>query len=323
MRGSERRATRGGTERCLGATHDGPWALVLAGGEGKRLQPLTRAIAGVPIPKQYCRIAGDRSLLEATLARIRPLVPPARTLVVIDRSHVDLAFPQLAGLPRENVLLQPGNHDTGPGIVFGLLHLARREPRAPVAIFPSDHYVGDGGRFRVHVANAMGLVDRRPATVALLGIRATHADTGYGYIEPGRPIAPPHEGSPAAYRVRAFHEKPSRQRAAVLTRKGCLWNSFVMVFRAHRLLALLEIARGEDVARMRGVVESATGYDTVAPWNFSHGFLSRVPEQLTVVPVDGFAWSDWGTPEAVERTLGKVRIRRMGLAPVVRSASVA
>src|SRR6185503_5355476 len=91
------------------------WALVLAGGDGARLQSLTRMIAGAPIPKQYCRIAGDRSLLEATLARVGPLVGPARALVIVNENHLPLALPQLARVPETNVVVQPQNHDTGPG----------------------------------------------------------------------------------------------------------------------------------------------------------------------------------------------------------------
>src|SRR6058998_290404 len=89
------------------------WALVLAGGDGTRLQALTRVIAGAPIPKQYCRIVGDRSLLETTLARIAPLVPPERTLAIVNREHLALATPQLRALPGWNVIVQPQNRETG------------------------------------------------------------------------------------------------------------------------------------------------------------------------------------------------------------------
>src|SRR5881296_2928581 len=93
------------------------WALVLAGGDGTRLQSLTRLIAGAPIPKQYCRIVDNRSLLEATLDRIAPLASRERTLVIVNRGHLRLARPQLATLPAANVIVQPRNLDTGPGIL--------------------------------------------------------------------------------------------------------------------------------------------------------------------------------------------------------------
>jgi len=101
------------------------WALVLAGGDGTRLQALTRLIAGAPIPKQYCRILGDRSLLETTLARIAPLVPQERTLAIVNRGHLPLAGPQLAALPASNVVVQPRNLDTGPGLLVSLLALQK------------------------------------------------------------------------------------------------------------------------------------------------------------------------------------------------------
>ena len=292
-----------GAEPSKEQPRERPWALVLAGGDGRRLQVLTRKIAGAPIPKQYCRITGDRSLLEATLARIVPLVPRERTLVVVNRSHLELALPQLRDVPPANVIVQPGNRDTGPGIVFGLLDLIARRPVAPVVVFPSDHYVDDGSAFREHVERATLVVDRFPSKIALLGIRPTHPEPAFGYIEPG----PPRLESPPAYQVAAFHEKPSIELAKHLQRRGALWNSFVMVFHPSRLLALLQQRRSADVERLRGVIRSGAGYEGVPSWNFSADFLTQIPHHLVVVPVDGVSWSDWGTPEAVERTLAALR----------------
>ncbi len=296
-----------GAEPSKEQPRERPWALVLAGGDGKRLQVLTRKIAGAPIPKQYCRITGDRSLLEATLARIVPLVPRERTLVVVNRSHLELALPQLRDVPLGNVIVQPGNRDTGPGIVFGLLDLIARRPVAPVVVFPSDHYVDDGSAFREHVERATLLVDRFPTKIALLGIRPTHPEPAFGYLEPGPPLVVPGLESPPAYQVAAFHEKPSIEVAKHLQRRGALWNSFVMVFHPSRLLALLQRRRSVDVERLRSVIRSGAGYEGVPSWNFSADFLTQIPHHLVVVPVDGVSWSDWGTPEAVERTLAALR----------------
>src|SRR5437773_10236114 len=88
-------------------TSESLWALVLAGGDGTRLQSLTYLIAGAPIPKQYCRILGPRSLLETTLWRIAPLVATERTLAIMNRDHLAIARPQLTSLHARNVLVQP------------------------------------------------------------------------------------------------------------------------------------------------------------------------------------------------------------------------
>src|SRR5262249_36938584 len=149
-------------EAAMTSTRDHLWTLILAGGDGTRLQGLTRQLTGAPIPKQYCRILGDRSLLEATLARVAPLAPPARTLAVVNRAHLTLAQPQLATLPDGNVLVQPANRDTGPGILLSLLELSRRDPDGVVAIFPSDHDVRDEHVFRRCVGDMVAVVARHP-----------------------------------------------------------------------------------------------------------------------------------------------------------------
>jgi len=181
------------------------WALVLAGGDGTRPQALTRVIAGAPIPKQYCRIVGDRSLLETTLARIAPLVPPERTLAIVNHGHLRLARPQLASIPAANVLVQPRNLDTGPGLLVSLLALARRDAAATVAVFPSDHDIRYEVAFRRHVERMALLVAAHPDRIALLGARPERPETGYGYIAVGHRVVGPGE----AFRVVAFHEKPA------------------------------------------------------------------------------------------------------------------
>lgn len=166
----------GCAEPCLqtgtvNPTSESFWALVLAGGDGTRLQSVTRVIAGAPIPKQYCRILGSRSLLETTLRRIAPLVAAERTLAIINRDHLTIARPQLTNLDVRNVLVQPRNLDTGPGLLVGMLELARRDPEATVAIFPSDHYIRDGGAFRRSVERMRHVVAAHPEKIALLGAR--------------------------------------------------------------------------------------------------------------------------------------------------------
>jgi mannose-1-phosphate guanylyltransferase len=276
-------------------------------------------LTGTPIPKQYCRILGDRSLLEATLDRIAPLVPAARTVAVVNRTHLPLATEQLAGLPEGNVLVQPRNRDTGPGILVSLLALARRDPQAVVAMFPSDHDVRDERAFRRCVRDMAGVVARHPHRVALLGARPDRVETGFGYIAPGARLA----GAPgAAFRVRAFHEKPSHDAAARLVRGGGLWNSFVMVGRVARLLGLLAAVVPGEVARLAPLATDpaslAPAYDAMAPWNFSSDFLQRVAGHLVVARGDHLGWSDWGTPEAIERTFAA-----LGMTPPWRMAQPA
>jgi mannose-1-phosphate guanylyltransferase len=114
--------------------------------------------------------------------------------------------------------------------------------------------------------------------------------------------------------VLAFHEKPTPGLAAAIIGRGALWNSFVMVARARRVLELLRALRPDDVALLEDVsIDTSTldtVYDRLQSWNFSRGFLSRVSKHLVVARADDLGWSDWGTPEAIERSFAE-----MGLVP--------
>ncbi|HLK12174.1 MAG TPA: sugar phosphate nucleotidyltransferase [Candidatus Binatia bacterium] len=283
------------------------WALVLAGGDGTRLQGLTRRVAGAPIPKQYCRLLGDRTLLEATLDRVRAIAPPGRTVAIVNRDHLPLARGQLATLPAENVLVQPRNRDTGPGLLLSLLALARRDPRALVAVFPSDHYVAAPEVLAVHVRTAARTAALLPAKVALLGIPPERPDAEYGYIEPGMPVG----AGATAFHVAAFWEKPDVPTARGIIARGGLWNAFLLVGRIGRLLELLAIARPADFERLWSAADDAerlaATYAALAPWNFSRDFLAEAADHLVVEPAVGTGWSDWGTPESVLRTLRALR----------------
>jgi mannose-1-phosphate guanylyltransferase len=278
--------------------------LVLAGGDGVRLQALTRALTGKPIPKQYCRLTGDRSMLEATLARIEPLIPPARTLAIVNRDHLPLATEQLRALPAANLLVQPRNRDTGPGLLFALLRLGRRDPSVTLAVFPSDHYIRNDRAFLVHVVDGLRLVRRFPEKIVLLGMTPGHPEPGLGYLEIGNPLS----GStrPGAFRVEAFVEKPDRATAEDIIRRGGLWNSFVMMFRLETMLELLHRRRPADYEALARLDEAA--YAALAPWNFSRDFLAHIPDRLLALRVGDVGWSDWGTPEAIERTLRGLNI---------------
>lgn len=285
-----------------------PWALVLAGGDGTRLQELTRLISGAPIPKQYCRIHNGQSLLQNTLKRIAPLVAPMRTLAVVNRSHLSFAREQLTTIPATNVLVQPDNRDTGPGLLFALLELERRDPDATVAVFPSDHYVGNPSVFRTHVQRVCEVIRQCPTRIGLLGIRPEWTEPGYGYIEPG-PTLPLRCGA-AAFGVAAFREKPGTESAAAIIARGGLWNSFVMVFRVARVLELISAVRPHDDAVMRQLASCGrlqSDYNNLPRWNFSADFLGHIPQHLVVVDADRTRWSDWGTREAIERTFATLK----------------
>jgi mannose-1-phosphate guanylyltransferase len=283
-------------------------ALLLAGGDGTRLQELTRSIAGTPIPKQYCRLWCGSSLLQATFRRAHLFAPLDRIKVVVNQNHLQLARDQLAVFPETSVLVQPLNCDTGPGIVFALLKLASTYPDAIVAAFPTDHFVGDDRAFVAHVLHAVDTVSRFPDKVAILGIAPDRPETGYGYIVPAEPL----DSGERTYYVRSFTEKPSLGDAQKIILSGGLWNSFVMVFKLSRMLELVRVTvphHFENMSQLQRHPSKAPEiYRTLEAWNFSNQVLTKIPQHLITHEVDDVYWSDWGTRESVERTYQALNI---------------
>jgi mannose-1-phosphate guanylyltransferase len=280
----------------------------MAGGDGMRLQELTQEIASVPIPKQYCRLLNNFSLLEATLARTQLFVPPDRISVIINRNHIDLAMEQVDILPRPNIFVQPQNRDTGPGMIFALLHLERTHPDAIVTVFPTDHFIDDDPAFIAHTLRALSSIASMPDKIAVLGITPDRPEPGYGYILHDGPAG----STEGAFHVKSFVEKPSIPEARNIISLGGLWNTFVLVFKLRRMLDLLsQIVPGEFniLSELRKSPHKADKlYHTISPWNFSTRVLTRIPQHLIVLEAADVYWSDWGTRESIERTFNALNL---------------
>ena len=216
------------------------WGVILAGGDGKRLLPLTRRIASDDRPKQFCAILGDETLLHQTQRRVSQLVQAWRTVLVLTRTHEPFYADEVAGIPSSRLLIQPSNQGTAPAILYSLLRLCEMDPKGVVAFFPSDHYFSDDEAFVGHIDSAYAVAASRPEVVILLGIPPETPEVEYGWIEPGIPLGTPVPDS--VCRVSRFWEKPHGTLAAELMERGCLWNSFVMVGHVHAFLNLIRQA---------------------------------------------------------------------------------
>jgi mannose-1-phosphate guanylyltransferase len=297
-------------------------ALLLAGGDGRRLQDLTREIVGVPIAKQYCPLLNGRSLLEATLSRAQFFAPLRRIHVVFNQNHLSLARKQLRFLPKSNLFMQPLNRDTGPGLIFALLRLERVYGEAIVATFPTDHYIDRDRTFIAQAHRAANIIARMPDKIAILGIVPDRLETGYGYILPAHSL----EASERAFHVKTFLEKPSASIASTIISRGGLWNSFVMVFSLSRMLELIGemVPDGfQMISELRANPDNAAEfYETLSSWNLSTQFLARIPQHLIVVEVAESGWSDWGTRESIERTYHALKIAPSWNSPARSSEAV-
>ena len=303
------------------------WVVVLAGGDGVRLRPLTRRLAGDERPKQFCSVLEGGTLLEQTWSRAR-LLAPRGIMAVVTRSHERYYESALANLGARHVVAQPDNRGTAAGTLYPLLRLAALDRDATVAFLPSDHYVSDDERFMAQVRLAFDHVERPAAgmpaaprdEVVLLGITPDTHETEYGWIEPGALMS----GARPLYRVRRFWEKPDPALAAMLRERGCFWNSFVMVGRVAAFEALVadalpDLAGAFEALRPMlggpGEVEAVRAlYARLVPRDFSREILSRRPGRLALLPVRGVVWSDLGSPERVQATRERMDRQAVALA---------
>jgi mannose-1-phosphate guanylyltransferase len=303
------------------------WALILGGGDGKRLQSLTSRIAGDSRPKQFCPMFDGETLLDRTRRRADILVRPDRQVIAVTRAHEVYYRRLFKDLAPSCLVVQPANRDTGPGILYPLLRIMELAGNVPIAILPSDHYVSDDRRFMHHVSDAWTVVSARPDLMVLLGIEATRPETDYGWVQPAT-IPLTFEGPPV-FRIWKFWEKPSPPLAHQLFSHGCLWNSLVMVAWAQTLLDVIRGAAPElsgpfEQLRMHlGKDDEARAiehvYAQIRPTNFSDAVLARAPRRLAALRVKDVEWSDWGSVKRVMETLRRADHRPSwltGLEPI-------
>jgi mannose-1-phosphate guanylyltransferase len=284
------------------------YALILAGGAGTRFWPASRAHR----PKQLLPLLGGEPLLVETVRRILPLAGGFERVLVASGRHLAVSTAAALGeLPRENLLIEPVPRNTAPCIAWAAARVARADPDAVLMVLPSDHHITDVEGFRAVLAAAV--TSAAGGTITTVGIRPTHPETGYGYIElaEGASLA-----GLAPLPVRRFVEKPDRARAEAFLASGrYLWNAGMFFFRARDMMAAL---RAHQPALHDGVLEIAASgepggdaegaaLDRLFPGlpavSIDHGVMEH-HGSLAVISGD-FGWSDLGSWQSAWELAGK------------------
>lgn len=272
------------------------WAVIPAGGSGTRLWPLSRAAR----PKFLLPLVGERSLLQQTLARLAPLAPPERTLVVCGPNHAASVARQLPEVPEDNIIVEPSPRGSGSAIGLAAALIARHDPTAIMGSFAADHDVTDEPAF--HAAVETAIETAATGWLVTIGLTPTRAETGYGYIErDGDAITTRDSG--AAYPAIKFHEKPDEERATAYVATGrFLWNASMFIWSVSTLLDEMRRLMPELHA---GVTRIAAAWDTsnrdrvtadvwagLADVTIDHGIMEHAT-RVAVVPSE-MGWSDVG-----------------------------
>jgi len=285
--------------------------LILSGGSGTRLWPLSRE----HYPKQFLPLTGERSLFQETLERLDGL-DAAVPMVVCNQAHRFMVAQQLQETNRtaSAILLEPVGRNTAPAVAVGALHVLERDPDAILLVMPADHVIADVVGFAAAVRE--GEQAAKQGSLVTFGIVPTRPETGYGYIKS--------DGAPAAVQiVEGFVEKPDRETAErYLASNDYYWNSGIFMFRADRYLAELETFEPEVVAACRAAWANAqtdldfvrldeTGFAESPDISIDYAVMERTREAV-VVPMD-VGWSDLGSWAALQevataRTDGNVTV---------------
>jgi mannose-1-phosphate guanylyltransferase len=273
------------------------WAVVLAGGIGSRFWPLSTPER----PKQLLKLIGERPLIAETVARLAPLIPPERVLVLTSRDIAPAIHAAIPEIPETNMLVEPRPLGTAAALAWGAQEIARRAgPETIFCCIHADLAVAFPEFFR-HAVIRAARVAARDKVLTAVGVRATRPETAFGYMRPGQPLHGGMADDGAPCRVKTFIEKPGPILAEMLVSDGAFWNSGIFVWRAQDVLAALsehasELAHGlqalgeRDFVRFAGMIQSVS---------IERGLLERT-SNLVVVPGD-FGWDDVGTWASLRR----------------------
>ena len=219
------------------------YVLIVAGGSGKRLWPLSRQ----DMPKQLLKVVGGKSLLRLAYERVEGLVPDANILVCTGRDYASTVAADLPELPADNILGEPEGRDSLNAVAWPAALLAARDPEAVIAVVTADQIMNPVEAFQAALDEAYAVAEESPDVLVTFGVVPTSPHTGYGYLQRGEALP----GHPDVCTVHAFKEKPDRETAEHYVGSGeYWWNSGMFVWRAATLLRQVETLQPDTYAAL-------------------------------------------------------------------------
>jgi mannose-1-phosphate guanylyltransferase len=271
------------------------YVAIMAGGIGSRFWPMSRTA----LPKQFLDVLNTgKTLVQWTYERYAKFIPAENIFIVTSEEYVDIVKTQLPMLPIDNILAEPSKKNTAPCIAYISFKLAQMNPDAKCIVAPSDHLILEEDRFQAIVLQALDFVDNIKA-LATLGIKPTHPNTGYGYIQ--------YEGLEVAkdvYKVKTFTEKPDVEIAKSFIESGdFLWNAGIFAWKISSILTAFEKYQPEmyelfDQEKMHfNTPAEKTAIQKIYPQCTNISIDIAIMEKANNVYVmpASFGWSDLGT----------------------------
>lgn len=273
-------------------------AVILAGGRGTRFWPRSRKTT----PKQLLPFHGSMSLLQETVARLAPLVPPERIWVLTNDILAAAIRRQLPDVPRHQVIAEPVQRNTAPAIALAARLILQQDPSAVMGVFPSDHLIAKPKPFLQVLSRAARAA--QDDSLVVLGLEPRWAETGYGYIEfpEGTKL-----GSSSAVPVKRFREKPDKATAARFVKAGrFFWNSGMFVWKAQTIDREIQKLLPQTAAALSTLPSSSSrvfqsklnsAYAQCDNISIDYGVLERAAN-IVGFPCKDFGWNDIGSWQA-------------------------
>ena len=283
------------------------YALILAGGKGTRLYPLSRANQ----PKQFLKVINNKSFLVNTVERITPLIKKDNIYVVTNKDYLEKIRDELSDVNSENIFTEPANKETATCIGLSAIKLLKKDNDAVMVVLPSDHHIEGQKDYLDTLSEAIEIANRRRGIVTI-GITPTRPETGYGYIEMGERIA----SASQAYKIARFTEKPNIEVAKDFLLKGTyLWNSGMFVFRADVILREIEKYLPKMYKSLMNIYQHLGEEDEEQVTREEYGLIDGISIDFGVMQrtrkayvIKGdFKWDDIGSFNALSRYLNQYR----------------
>lgn len=261
---------------------DNVYIVILAGGKGERLWPLSRTRK----PKQLLSLYRNKTLLELTIERVQELVPRNNLWVMTTKQYED-DIQKTIGDSVGTLFSEPSTQNTGPAIIYTCLALQKINPQATVIFLPADHYIPDKKAFHTALEKAVQFA-QKSNQIVLLGNRPTFPATGYGYIEYAA-----NTKKSDLFSVTKFHEKPNAQTAEqYINQKNMLWNGGMFTGHVATFVEQCKQHAPDLYTEVANFIEKNSPYADITPVSIDHAIMER-SKKIAVLPVD-FTWSDIG-----------------------------
>jgi len=286
------------------------FSVIMAGGVGTRFWPRSRE----RLPKQFLEIVGSGTLLEKTLARLGPLVDQRHTFVVTNAVQAEAVRSQAPLIPNENILVEPVGRNTAPCIGLAASWIRRLDPDGLMVVSPADHLVQDDQEFLRILKLALRVAEEKDALVTI-GIKPTHPETGYGYIQfTEEELDQNPYRAEGVHLVKTFAEKPNLETAERFLSSGdFLWNSGIFVWKAGTILKEIELHLPELHEELLTVQKSLDSPNYMQVLELAYGVIRSISIDYGVMEKAGnafvvrgdFGWSDVGSWDEVVRVTPK------------------